>query len=128
MPKFLEMEATVGLKSDSKFGIEEEGSDDRPKKVQPYYENGECVGYVIVSPKTGRNALILESENAFNGNVDFPTFENALTLPQDGNYPEEQFAVMNGMALYIEVKEDGGTGITDFYVLPDCEWKENEGL
>lgn len=126
MPKYLEMSAMVGLNSDSKFEVD--GVKDERKKVIPYCEDGKQVGYVITSPKTGRNVLILESENTFNGNVEFPSFANALTVPQDENYPEEHFAVLNGTALYITVREDGSPGITEFHFLPDCEWKENEGL
>lgn len=120
MPKFLEMSANVGLESDSKFGIVEKNE---PKKVQPYYENGKCAGYVITSPKTGRNVLVIESENRFNENMEFPSFENSLSVPQNESYPEEHFAVLNGIVIYLASNDEGGSELVDFYELPECRWQ-----
>lgn len=119
MGKIIEMSAVVGVKSDSEFCAKENST----KKVIPFYQDGVHVGYIVTSPKTGRNVLIDKAENKFNGNADFPTFERTIFLKKDGEFPEEHFLILNGTVAYLTMRDDGSSELVDFYELPECRWQ-----
>lgn len=119
MGKIIEMSAIVGMKSDSEFCAEENNT----KKVIPFYQDGAHIGYIVTSPKTGRNVLIDKNENRFNGNTEFPTFERTVFVPEDSDFSEEHFMVLNGTVAYLEIHDNGSSELVDFYKLPECRWQ-----
>lgn len=119
MPKYLELSATVSVSSSSAGEVTNQFT---TKKIIPFIENGEHLGYVVTSPATGRN-VIIGNEIKFNGNFILPTFARSIIVPEDSEagMPAEEFIILNGMFGYLENQE-----IIGCMPMIDCTWEQEE--
>lgn len=124
MPKYIELSAHVNIGTSVSVNGENLGT----KKLKPYLKNGEFQGYIITSPATGREILI-EKDNEFNGDLEFPTFANSFSADADpkSGMPEEHLGILLGQVVYFRPIGNGEAEVLGSMPMIDCTWEPEEG-